>query len=274
MQWSARGKPDNANRIRGIWVYKNDHIVFWLTRQHPPATNDETNEDENDIALEDDDLHDVDLTKVIEESNIPLYEGSQTKLLVAVLLLFKYFMVFGVSNTCADEIFNVITELLPKGNKLPKSHWEGKKFLRHLGLSYNSINACKNGCCLFRGDLAYALTCPKCGELRYTSNNSTRAMKILRHYPLIPRLLQMFRCARIAEWTKWHTSRKEFVGNIESVPDSKAWKHINVVYPEFLSVERNIWLGMALDGVNPYSNQSLSHWTWPVILLNYNLPPW
>ena len=32
----------------------------------PPTTNDETDEDENDIALEDDDVHDVDLTKVIE----------------------------------------------------------------------------------------------------------------------------------------------------------------------------------------------------------------
>jgi hypothetical protein len=33
-------------------------------------------------------------------------------------------------------------------------------------------------------------------------------------------------------------------------------------------------LGLASDGVNPFSNQSLSHSTWPVVLLNYNLPPW
>ena len=33
----------------------------------PPPTNDGIDEDENDIALEDNDLHDVDLTKVIEE---------------------------------------------------------------------------------------------------------------------------------------------------------------------------------------------------------------
>ena len=191
-----------------------------------------------------------------------------------MLLLFNCFTVCGVSNTCADEILNVITELLPKGNKLPKSHWEGKKFLRHLGLSYNFIHAYRNGCCLFRGELADALTCPKCGELRYTSDNSTRAVKILRHFPFIPRLLRMFRCARIAELTKWHTSIKEFAGNMESVPDSKAWKHINVVYPKFVYEERNIQLGMALDGVNPYSNQSLSHSTWPIILLNYNLPLW
>jgi hypothetical protein len=27
--------------------------------------------------------------------------------------------------------------------------------------------------------------------------------------------------------------------------------------------------GTSLDGVNPFSNQSLSHSTWPVVLLNY-----
>lgn len=240
----------------------------------PLDTRDGSHEDGDDIELEDGDLNDVNLTTVIEDANIPLYEGSHTKLLVAVLLLFNCFTVFGVSNTCANEIFNVIGELLPKGNKLPKSHWEGKKFLRHLGLSYNSIHACGNGCCLFRGELADALSCPKCGGLRYTSGSSTRAVKILRHFPLIPRLLQMYRCRRIAELTKWHTSRKDFNGNMESVPDSKAWKHINALYPEFALEERNIRLGMALDGVNPYSNQSLCHSTWPVILLNYNLPPW
>ena len=88
----------------------------------PPATYDGTDENENDSALIDNDLNNVDFTTVIDESNIPLYEGSQTKLLVAVFFLFNCFTVFRVSNTCADQILNVITKLLPKGNKLPKSH--------------------------------------------------------------------------------------------------------------------------------------------------------
>jgi hypothetical protein len=239
-----------------------------------PTTDEVSNEDEDDIGFNVSDFHDVGRAKFFEESTIPLYEGCQTKLLVAVLLLFNCFTVFGVTNTAADEILNVISELLPEGNKLPKSHSAGKKFLRHLGLNYNSIHACRNGCCLFRGELAEALTCPKCGQLRYTSPSSTRAVKILRHFPLIPRLLRMYRCTRLAELNKWHTSRKDISGIMESLPDSKAWKHVNALYPEFASEERNIRLGMALDGVNPYSNQSLSHSTWPVILLNYNLPPW
>jgi hypothetical protein len=43
---------------------------------------------------------------------------------------------------------------------------------------------------------------------------------------------------------------------------------------DFTVEQRNIHFGMALDGVNPFSNQSLSHSTWPVLLVNYNLPAW
>ena len=31
---------------------------------------------------------------------------------------------------------------------------------------------------------------------------------------------------------------------------------------------------MATDGVNPYKLQRTSWSTWPVMLLNYNIPPW
>ena len=61
---------------------------------------------------------------------------------------------------------------------------------------------------------------------------------------------------------------------MECVLDSKAWKHIDSLYPGFAWENRNIRLGFALDGVNPFSNQSLNHSTWPVVLLNYNLQPW
>jgi hypothetical protein len=61
---------------------------------------------------------------------------------------------------------------------------------------------------------------------------------------------------------------------MECVPDSKAWKHIDSIFHEFASEEKNIRLGLALDGVNPFSNQSLSPSNWLVVLVNYNLPPW
>ena len=32
--------------------------------------------------------------------------------------------------------------------------------------------------------------------------------------------------------------------------------------------------GLATDGVNPFGVQSTSWSTWPVIIVNYNIPPW
>ena len=42
-----------------------------------------------------------------------------------------------------------------------------------MGLSYNSIHACKNGCCPFCKELKDAKKCPKCDELLYTFESST-----------------------------------------------------------------------------------------------------
>jgi hypothetical protein len=51
---------------------------------------------------------------------------------------------------------------------------------------------------------------------------------------------------------------------------SKAWRH----FPTFCNDAKNIHFALTVDGVNPFK-QTLSSWlTWPVMLLNYNLPPW
>jgi hypothetical protein len=35
-----------------------------------------------------------------------------------------------------------------------------------------------------------------------------------------------------------------------------------------------MYLGMVVDGVNPFGNQNLRHSTWPVLTVLYNLLPW
>ncbi|XP_026445460.1 uncharacterized protein LOC113346086 [Papaver somniferum] len=37
---------------------------------------------------------------------------------------------------------------------------------------------------------------------------------------------------------------------------------------------RNVRLGLATDGFNPFENMSNAHRTWPVVIVPYNLPPW
>jgi hypothetical protein len=140
---------------------------------------------------------------------------------------------FGVSNACADEMLKLMKELLPSKNSLPKSHYEARKYLGRMGLSYNSIHACRNGCCLYWKELNNVENCPKCGAAKYTSERSQRAVKMLRYFFLIPRLKRMFRCGSLADLNKWHATRKKEGECMECVSNCKAWKHIDSIFPEF-----------------------------------------
>ncbi|XP_060968686.1 uncharacterized protein LOC133036192 [Cannabis sativa] len=56
--------------------------------------------------------------------------------------------------------------------------------------------------------------------------------------------------------------------------DGLAWKDFDVKHPNFASEPRNVRLGLAADGFNPFGNMSLAYSMWHVVLANYNLPPW
>ncbi|KAL3676562.1 hypothetical protein R1sor_026510 [Riccia sorocarpa] len=58
------------------------------------------------------------------------------------------------------------------------------------------------------------------------------------------------------------------------VADSPAVAHIEESWPEFARDPRHVRLGLASDGVSPYSIKSSTYSTWPVALMNYNIPPW
>ncbi|GKG33900.1 hypothetical protein Tco_0434059 [Tanacetum coccineum] len=44
--------------------------------------------------------------------------------------------------------------------------------------------------------------------------------------------------------------------------------------PEFSGNPRNVRLGLAADGFNPFGMMSQNYSMWPVILTTYNTPPW
>jgi hypothetical protein len=57
--------------------------------------------------------------------------------------------------------------------------------------------------------------------------------------------------------------------------NSKAWKHFEEnMDPLFKEEPYNVHFVLAADGINPFK-QTRSTWsTWPMLLMNYNLPPW
>jgi hypothetical protein len=164
-----------------------------------------------DLADDDSNVDDNQMADLLQEAQIPLFEGSKSNRLVTTLLLLNCFVIFGVSIAFADELLKLLSKVLPERNTLPKSHYKVRKYLSKLGMTYNSIHACRNGCCLFRKELKDATKCPKCNKSGYMSASSKHSVKVLRHFPLIPRLKRMFRCHRLAELLKWHATRKKMV---------------------------------------------------------------
>jgi hypothetical protein len=87
----------------------------------------------------------------------------------------------------------------------------------------------------------------------------------------------MFRSPSISALMKWHaenqSDREEGDALVRHPCDSKAWKHFHEnVDPTFGQDTRNVHFALAVDGMNPFK-QTRSTWsTWPVVLLNCNLP--
>ena len=115
----------------------------------------------------DDDSEAKDMSQLLEDSKIPLYNGCTTNWLVAILLLLNCFTIFGVSTAFANEMLKLMKELFLPMNSLPKSYYEAHKYMAKMGLYYNSIHACKNGCCLFWKDLKDVDKCPNYSESWY-----------------------------------------------------------------------------------------------------------
>ena len=77
-----------------------------------------------------------------------------------------------------------------------------------------------------------------------------------------------------ASYMRWHKEELVVDGKMRHPADSKAWKHVDATYEWFVEDPRNVRLGLASDGFNPFGMLNVSYSCWPVILIPYNLPPW
>lgn len=211
-----------------------------------------------------------------DESTTPLFCGSNISKLDATLMLMNVFRTHKATNACISELLHLLSAvILPSPNSLPSSEGVASGMLSRLGLKYNTIDACKNGCVLFRLEHAELDACPRCHAPRYKRiGMSNVAEKVLRHFPLIPRLRRMFSTPQLAALMTWHASNISEDGKMRGPYDSPQWEHIREKHVEFESDSRNIHLGLCADGVNPHSQKRSTHSLCPVMLLNYNIPPW
>ncbi|KAL5555975.1 hypothetical protein UlMin_038211 [Ulmus minor] len=199
--------------------------------------------------------------------------------LSAIVRLYNLKAGNGWSDKSFSELLKLLAEMLPQPNELPISMYEVKKTMSSLGMGYEKIHACRNDCILYRKECKDLECCPVCGESRWKleKNKGTKKKgvpaKVLWYILPIPRFRRLFRNAEHAKNLTWHADRRINDGMLRHPADAPQWKKINRLYPEFSRDARNLRLGLSTDGMNPHGLQSSSHNTWPVLLVNYNLPP-
>nr|GEZ33910.1 hypothetical protein [Tanacetum cinerariifolium] len=188
-------------------------------------------------------------------ANEELYPGCDYVTRLDFMAKFTYFKVKG---RLTDSIFNEMLEYfqnvfhISKGYKLPPSYYVTKKTFKMIGLGYESIHACEHDCCLFRGkenkDLDF---CPVCNTSRWQDSNTQGKKvpkKVLRYFPIIPRLQRLYKSSHTTKKMIWHATEKcTGPSKMQHPIDGRAWKKF--------------------DTIQAYS-------MWPAILTTYNLPMW
>ncbi|KAM1166259.1 hypothetical protein PS1_025883 [Malus domestica] len=267
-------EEETGDEVAGMHDFLNDVFVQPLTEEgvgpstEPPIGERRPEEVETFFRL-------------LEEADQDLWPGcKEFKKLEAVVRLYQIKCLAGMPDEIFTTLLELIKRMLPEGDCLPDSCYKAKKLINDLGLTYVKIDACPNDCMIYWKDTSELTVCSVCGESRHKITNaedSSRkkiAAKVMWYFPLKPRLQRFFMSKHTAEHMRWHATECPKDEFMRHPSDSPAWKHLDNLYPDFASEIRNVRLGLASDGFNPFGKMRHDHSTWPVVLSVYNLPPW
>ena len=80
-------------------------------------------------------------------------------------------------------------------------------------------------------------------------------------------------CSKTAPEMTCHNDNASASGELRHPSDSQTWKVFDEEHPDFSSEPRNVRLGLASDGFQPFGSGRASYSIWPVILIPYNVSP-
>lgn len=222
--------------------------------------------------------------KLMENANLPLYPGCKKGSALSFIVRWLQAKVLhGWPDNSFQTILDILQEFMPEGVNLPSSYYEAQKLTEDLGFTYNTVDACPNSCMLFRNEDINLDACLFCNKSRWKDDGANlnddlgprkkRAAKQVRYFPLKPRLQRLFMCSKTAKLMRWHAEERTDDCVFRHPADSLAWKDFDKRHSSFSGDIRNVRLGLASDGFNPFRSMNIVHSTWPIILVPYNLPP-
>ncbi|CAN6707929.1 unnamed protein product [Malus baccata var. baccata] len=165
--------------------------------------------------------------KLLKNAKQELYPGCKNfSVLTSIVELMHGKIKFRLSNKCFDYFLGVIKMMLPRENCFPEDHKSAQKVLKGLGLGYEKIHACI-------------------------------PQKVMRYLPLKPRLQRLYMSMHTATDMRWHKEGRVNDNVMRHPADGEAWKEFDRMYPDFAADPRNVRLGLATDGFNPFGLKDL-----------------
>ena len=162
------------------------------------------------------------------------------------------------------------------------SRWHARKRVATLsGLKPGRVDHCPGGCCCFTGSYASLNICPYCEKPRYKSTGVP--VKQFQYLPVKDQLQAMMKDKALAKQLKYRHTYSNTSGNediIRDIFDCSVYQELldqQVIVDgqtqshTYFSDPCDVALGILLDGVTYFGRHQ--HSVWPVILVNYNLPP-
>ncbi|XP_039134881.1 uncharacterized protein LOC120272182 [Dioscorea cayenensis subsp. rotundata] len=282
---TSRARPDSLEEL-----LRDAFNIHQVDNEGLPSTADEFNVEVNDggeAPIEVDEQPSKEAAKfykLLEDMNDKLYEGSQHSRLYFCIRLFHLKCMCGMTAKGLDHLIEFLKEFFPSV-AIPESSRESKKVIKDLGLGYEKIHSCPNDCMIYWEHNEGQQSCHICGRSHWVSTDSgerlnednevvhKRPAKVLRYFPLIPRLQRLFMSTRTSADMIWHANGRPNDGLLRHPADAEAWKSFDARYPDFACDPRNVRLGLSSDGFNPFKLLSTSYRHLAgVVLIPYNLP--
>jgi len=181
-----------------------------------------------------------------------LYPGSTNFTQLSTMLrLMNLKAINGWTDKSFTKLFQLLKNMLPKGNTLPNRNYEAKKILCAMGIEYKKIHACSNDCILYRKDFELFKKFSRCGLSRYKLKQKDDdtieeikkhgpPMKVMRYFPIIPRMKHLFANSNDTKNLIWHADERKCDGMFRHPADSIQWKKFDDEFPEFSKESINI----------------------------------
>ncbi|XP_031095104.1 uncharacterized protein LOC115999390 [Ipomoea triloba] len=251
----------NPSYTKWIWHGENNVATTSNMYVYNEANEDDESEDQLDEMFRDDGEEFTDrsneLDELLKDSKLPLWPGcSKYTRLSAVLKLFNLKAGNGWSDKSFTALLEILKEMLPDDNELPKSTYDAKKILCPMGMGYKKIHVCPNDCILFRNDYKDLHACPICGASRFKTRENVAGKvslksppaKVMWYLPILSRFKRMFANPSDAKNLTWHADQKISDGKLRHPADSRQWTTFDNAFPEFGHEPRNLRLGLCTDG--------------------------